>query len=120
MIRQIDSLVYAGHTHTEGGRDGHGRSSDGALDVRLSPPGSGGAGTNPEQLLGVGYSACFLGAIRRALRVSGLEHAPTIEAADMNRLLIALAAEGGPIQTLAERIAVHGLEGMPDVGPEAA
>lgn len=37
MIRKINSLVYTGHTHTEGGRDGHGRSSDGALDVRLSP-----------------------------------------------------------------------------------
>jgi len=29
----------------------------------LSPPGSAGAGTNPEQLFAAGWSACFIGAI---------------------------------------------------------
>lgn len=66
MLRQIDKVLYTAHTHTAGGRDGTGRSSDGFLDVRLSPPGSNRAGTNPEQLFGVGYSACFIGAMRRA------------------------------------------------------
>ncbi|HEY9107134.1 MAG TPA: organic hydroperoxide resistance protein [Roseateles sp.] len=66
MLRQIDKLLYTAHTHTAGGRDGTGRSSDGFLDVRLSPPGSNRPGTNPEQLFGVGYSACFIGAMRRA------------------------------------------------------
>ena len=35
------------------------RSSDGNLDIKLSPPGSGGSGTNPEQLFAAGWSACF-------------------------------------------------------------
>jgi Ohr subfamily peroxiredoxin len=56
-------VLYTGHTHTTGGRDGAGRSSDGALDVKLSAPGSGKPGTNPEQLFAVGWSACFLGAM---------------------------------------------------------
>lgn len=56
-------IIYTGKTHITGGRDGGARSSDGALDVRLSPPGSHGPGTNPEQLLGAGWSACFLSAI---------------------------------------------------------
>lgn len=66
MIREIETLVYKGSTHTVGGREGTGRSSDGELDVKLSAIGSNKPGTNPEQLLGVGYSACFMGAMRRA------------------------------------------------------
>ena len=65
-MRTIEKVVYTGHTHTAGGRDGWGKSSDGQLDVRLSPPGSNKPGTNPEQLFGIGYSACFMGAMRRA------------------------------------------------------
>lgn len=60
------SIVYTGKTHTTGGRDGASRSSDGELDVRLSPPGSPRPGTNPEQMFGAGWSACFLGAIGKA------------------------------------------------------
>ena len=64
MTRPLEKILYTAHTHTTGGRDGAGKSSDGALDVALSPPGSGKPGTNPEQLFGVGYSACFMGAMQ--------------------------------------------------------
>ena len=60
------NIVYTGKTHTTGGRDGASRSSDGELDIALSPPGSNRAGTNPEQLFAAGWSACFLGAIGKA------------------------------------------------------
>ena len=72
MLRTIEKVVYTAHTHTAGGREGSGTSSDGALDVKLSPPGSGRPGTNPEQLFGIGYSACFMGAMRRAGGVHGI------------------------------------------------
>jgi len=53
-----------------GGRDGRVRTDDGKLDVQLYTPkelgGSGGEGTNPEQLFAAGYSACFLGALKFA------------------------------------------------------
>src|SRR5690606_15362000 len=39
------------------------RSDDAQLDVKLSPPGSGKPGTNPEQLFAAGWSACFIGAL---------------------------------------------------------
>ncbi|AOE85217.1 Ohr family peroxiredoxin [Pseudomonas sp. TCU-HL1] len=58
--------IYTAQTRATGGRDGRGTSADGELNVRLSPPGSGWPGSNPEQLLGVGWSACFIGALRRA------------------------------------------------------
>lgn len=64
MIKTIEKVLYTAETHTTGGREGAGKSSDGALDVKLSTPGSGKPGTNPEQLFGIGYSACFIGAMQ--------------------------------------------------------
>lgn len=64
MAKQLDKVLYTAQAHTTGGRDGAGKTSDGALDVRLSPPASGKPGTNPEQLFAVGYSACFIGAMK--------------------------------------------------------
>lgn len=61
----IDKVLYTAKAHTTGGRDGGGsRTDDGRLEVKLSSPGSAGTGTNPEQLFAVGWSACFIGAIK--------------------------------------------------------
>jgi lipoyl-dependent peroxiredoxin len=59
-------VLYTADVTAEGARHGHVRSSDGLLDHDLAlPPGMGGRGdkTNPEQLFGAGYSACFGGAV---------------------------------------------------------
>jgi len=66
MTTQIEKVLYTGKTNTTGGRDGQSRSSDGHLDIGLSAPGGTGTGTNPEQLLGAGWSACFIGAMSLA------------------------------------------------------
>lgn len=66
MATQIEKVLYTAKTHTTGGRTGASKSSDGRLDIALSPPGSAGAGTNPEQLFAAGWSACFIGAMNRA------------------------------------------------------
>ena len=66
MINEIDTVLYTGKTHTTGGRNGEARSDDGRLDIKLSAPGSSGSGTNPEQLLAAGWSACFIGAMAKA------------------------------------------------------
>jgi osmotically inducible protein OsmC len=57
--------IYTAEATVTGGREhGHGRTSDGVLDVQLRPPaGSDEVGTNPEQLFAVGYAACFEGAL---------------------------------------------------------
>ena len=61
---QSGKVIYTAKTHTTGGREnGAARSSDGRLDVKISLPGSARAGTNPEQLLAAGWSACFESAI---------------------------------------------------------
>ena len=62
-------VLYTAEAHVTGGREhGHGRTSDGALEVDLRPPGSGEGGTNPEQLCAVGYAACFEGALGAVAR----------------------------------------------------
>lgn len=66
MSSNTTQVFYTGKTHTTGGRMGASRSSDGNLDIALSPPGSHGKGTNPEQLFAAGWSACFIGAIGKA------------------------------------------------------
>src|SRR4051812_37251965 len=64
-----EKLLYTGKAHTVGGRDhGLARSDDGQLEVRFTPPGSGRPGTNPEQTLAAGWSACFEGALEFVAR----------------------------------------------------
>ena len=53
------------------------------------------------------------GVMQRALRVSGLTHATSIDERDMLALLHALAAEGGAIQELAQDIALNGIDPEP-------
>ncbi|MHB8692859.1 MAG: organic hydroperoxide resistance protein [Solirubrobacteraceae bacterium] len=61
--------IYTAEANVTGGRaEGHGATTDGALDVQLrlpvemgGPPAGG--GTNPEQLFAVGFAACFEGAL---------------------------------------------------------
>jgi Ohr subfamily peroxiredoxin len=57
------SVLYTAQTHTTGGRQGESYSSDGNLDIQLTPPGGNGTGTNPEQLFAAGWSACYLSAM---------------------------------------------------------
>ena len=64
-ITQIEKVIYTAKAHTTGGREGGAsRTSDGRLDVKLSVPGTPGTGTNPEQLFAVGWSGCFLSAMK--------------------------------------------------------
>ena len=61
------NTLYETTSTAVGARDGHVRSEDGPIDFELSVPrymgGDGGDGTNPEQLFGAAYAACFGSAI---------------------------------------------------------
>lgn len=73
----MTKALYTAEAHVTGGRiAGHGRTSDGALEVDLRLPlqmGGQGGGTNPEELFAVGYAACFEGALGTVARRSKLE-----------------------------------------------
>ena len=72
----FDRLLYTGKVHTVGGRNGVSRSSDGKLDIRLSPPNRPGSGTNPEQLFAAGWSTCFGDSLRQAARTLNITPLP--------------------------------------------
>jgi Ohr subfamily peroxiredoxin len=107
----FEKIIYTAKAHTTGGRDGASRTSDGRLDVKLSSPGGAGDGTNPEQLFAVGWSACFIGAIKVAAGKMKISLPPDL-AADAE---VDLGVVGGNY-TLAARINVH----LPGVERQAA
>jgi Ohr subfamily peroxiredoxin len=61
-------ILYTAHGSATGGRQGEAATDTGNINVVLDTPkelgGGGGQGTNPEQLFAMGYSACFLGALK--------------------------------------------------------
>lgn len=73
----MGKTLYTAEAHVSGGRiAGHGRTSDGALEVDIRiPPELGGEepGTNPEQLFAVGYASCFENALAAVARRKKLE-----------------------------------------------
>ncbi len=66
----VDAKYKTTATATGGGRDGRTALADGSMALQLTVPkelgGPGGDGANPEKLFALGYSACFLGAMRVA------------------------------------------------------
>ena len=73
----MTKVLYTAEATVTGGRDeGHGRTSDGALEVDLRAPaelGGPGGGTNPEQLFAVGFASCFESAVKLIARRRKLE-----------------------------------------------
>jgi lipoyl-dependent peroxiredoxin len=75
MTSKLKKPLYTAEASVKGGRDGHGSSSDGVVDLDIRPPaelGGTGRGTNPEQLFALGYAACFqsaMGVVGRHLGV---------------------------------------------------
>jgi osmotically inducible protein OsmC len=76
-MSQNGRVLYTAQAHVTGGRAaGHGRTSDGVLEVDLRTPtemGGEGGGTNPEQLFAIGFAACFESALGVAGRRRRLE-----------------------------------------------
>jgi Ohr subfamily peroxiredoxin len=102
--------LYTGKVHVTGGRDGAARSDDGRLDIKLSTPGGPGTGTNPEQLLAAGWSACFQGAMAIAARQKGITLANVAIDAEIDLNL----ADGAFF--LAARLNIS----VPDLAPDIA
>lgn len=114
MVTKLNKRLYTAEASVEGGRDGHGRSSDGALDLDIRPPkelGGSGEGTNPEQLFALGYGACFqsaMGVVGRRLGVDTSSSTVTTR--------VTLGTADGGAYGLAVEIDVA----LPGVDPETA
>ena len=66
--QKLEKVVYTAYAQATGGREGHVKSDDGAMDFPLTTPkelgGAGTFGVNPEQMFAGGYAACFIGALK--------------------------------------------------------
>jgi lipoyl-dependent peroxiredoxin len=97
MEAEMARVLYTAEATVTGGRaHGHGRSTDGALDVQLRAPaemGGEGGGTNPEQLFAVGFAACFEGALGVVGRAAAHQVCPYSNATRGN-IDVVLTAKG--------------------------
>jgi lipoyl-dependent peroxiredoxin len=104
------NTLYTAKAHVTGGRaKGHGRSSDGALEVDLClPPEMGGPGgaTNPEELFAVGYAACFEGALGVVARRAKAE---TGDAAIDSEVSLSPDGKGGFLLSVALNVTLPGI-----------
>jgi osmotically inducible protein OsmC len=71
-VINISKVLYSGNVVVTGGRNGEAKSNDGKLNIELTSPGTKGNGTNPEQLLAAGWSACFIGAMHLGASKTGV------------------------------------------------
>lgn len=97
-------VIYTASVEIEGGRNGRVRSDDGRLEVRTAFPeamGGDGSGTNPEQLLGAAYAACFASSIAHVAKQGGTNLAPPHVSAEVDVL------HDGERFELAVRLHVH-------------
>jgi Ohr subfamily peroxiredoxin len=106
-------VKYRTTASATGGRDGRTRTVDGKLDLQLSTPkelgGTGGEGTNPEQLFASGYSACFLGALKFA--ASQLKLQVPADATVTATVGIGMRSEGGFGLEVELAVVLPGLDG---------
>ena len=110
----MKTLYTAEALATGAGRDGHGRTSDGRLDLDLAVPqdmGGSGEGTNPEQLFAVGYAACFHSALQVVAREAK---------ADISDSAVGSRVHIGSTDTGGFRLAVELEVTLPHVEDEAA
>ena len=79
--------LYTAHATAHGGRDGRVASSDGILDLVLTPPkelGGKGGSPNPEMLFAAGYAGCFQSAMQFVARAQKIAAPASTVTADVS------------------------------------
>lgn len=107
--------LYTAYASSTAGRDGKAATSDGALQVEISPPGVNRPGTtNPEQLFACGYAACFGGATTFVAKQKGIDFSQPVQVDSEVSLL--KKPEGG--FTIGVSLHVHLFGVTQDVGEQ--
>jgi Ohr subfamily peroxiredoxin len=110
MAIALTKITYTTSATVKGGRSGHVRSADGAVDLDLARPGkSDPAKANPETLFAAGYGACFQSALEYLATAKDVDASDSAVTAEVSLG----AAEGGGFG-LAVELKVH----IPDVEPD--
>jgi Ohr subfamily peroxiredoxin len=105
----LTKIAYTTAASVKGGRAGHVRSADGAIDLDLARPGSSEpAKANPETLFAAGYAACFQSALANRAKTKGVDASESTVTAEVS---LGTSEDGG--FGLAVELKVH----IPDVDP---
>ncbi|PAV29942.1 Organic hydroperoxide resistance protein OhrA [Virgibacillus profundi] len=66
----MSEVIFTSSATAKNGRDGHVKSDDGLIDLKLVNPANNkkDTGSNPEQLFAAGYAACYDGALHHVAR----------------------------------------------------
>lgn len=108
----IDAKYWTEATATGGGRNGVTKLADGKLTITMASPkelGGNSLGHNPEELFALGYSACYLGAIRFAAGAEKLGPVPD-EATVTAKVGIGGRSDGGFGITVALTVTLPGVD----------
>lgn len=69
--------IFKSKATNTGGRSGHVKSKDGAIDMPIKMPDAegktDGKSTNPEQLFAAAYATCFAGAVQAVAKAHGID-----------------------------------------------
>ncbi|KOV52785.1 peroxiredoxin [Streptomyces sp. AS58] len=109
------TVTVTGGQVSHGRASGQARSNDGVLDINLRMPselGGDGSGTNPEQLFGAGFAACFHGALSLVARQAALD--PSVISVDATVAFGRDPEDGGYLLRVDLEVK------WPDVDPEVA
>jgi Ohr subfamily peroxiredoxin len=99
------NVIYTGRVTVQGGRNGRASSDDARLVLPLAFPralGGDGQGSNPEQLFGAGYAACFASTVGAVARAAGVKLGDVVVEAEVDML-----HDGGALFDLAIRLVVR-------------
>ncbi|TWW01911.1 organic hydroperoxide resistance protein [Chitinophaga pinensis] len=103
--------LYTTKATATGGRNGHVKSADGALDVDVRVPkemgGAAGTYLNPETLFAGGYAACFDSALNHVARLEKVAVGTTAVTADVS---IGKKEDGGFALAVTLEIEIPGVE----------
>jgi lipoyl-dependent peroxiredoxin len=103
--------IYTAKAVATGGRNGHVKSSDGALDadVRVPKEMGGPAGTylNPETMFAAGYAACFDSALNHVARLEKVQTGETSVTAEVS---IGKLETGGFTLAVVLEVSIPGVE----------
>ena len=108
----VDAKYWTDATATGGGRNGVTKLADGKLTITMASPkelGGDSLGHNPEELFALGYSACYLGAIRFAAGAEKLGTVPDT-ATVTAKVGIGGRSDGGFGITVALQVSLPGLD----------
>jgi Ohr subfamily peroxiredoxin len=107
MTIALTKIAYTTAASVQGGRTGHVRSADGAVDLELARPGADPAKANPETLFAAGYAACFQSALANRAKAQDVDASDSTVTAEVS---LGTTEDGGFGLAVELKVQIPGVE----------